>query len=157
MPENFDQTDRSLLVLLQQDATLSLEALAAAVSVSTNTCWRRIKRLEDTGVISGKVTLLDANALGVSQTVFVSIRTNDHSQTWLEQFSKTVCAIPEVVEFYRMAGDVDYFLKIQCSSVADYDRVYKSIISKIEIADVSASFAMEGLKYTTELPLPKQG
>lgn len=151
--ENIDETDRAILKYLQRDSTLSLEALAAAVSTSTNTCWRRVKRLEESGLIKARVALVDGDALGLGQTVFVAVRTRDHSKAWLEKFAKTVAAVPEVTEFYRMAGDVDYLLKITCASVADYDRVYKQLIAKIDIADVSATFAMECIKNTTELPL----
>ncbi len=148
-----DETDRQILRHLQRDATESLESLAATLNVSVNTCWRRVKRLEDSGIITARVALCDPEKLDLGQTVFVAIRTRDHSAPWLAKFTKTISAIPEVVEFYRMAGDVDYLLKIAVSSVADYDRVYKALISKTEIADVSATFAMECLKNTTELPV----
>ncbi len=148
-----DETDRQILRVLQRDATASLESLADKLSVSVNTCWRRVRRLEESGILKARVAICDPDKLDIGQTVFVAVRTRDHSAKWLKDFSKTVSAIPEVVEFYRMAGDVDYLLKIAVSSVADYDRVYKSLISKIEIADVSATFAMECLKNTTELPI----
>lgn len=148
-----DETDRQILRQLQQDATTSLESLAEQLSVSVNTCWRRVRRLEESGVLQARVAICDPDQLGLGQTVFVAIRTRDHSAAWLKSFAKTVTAIPEVVEFYRMAGDVDYLLKIVVGSVGDYDRVYKALISKMEIADVSATFAMECLKNTTELPL----
>ena len=151
--KNIDDTDRKILRLLQSDATLSLDAIAEQLSVSVNTCWRRVKRLEDDGIIQARVAICDPEKLGVGQMVFVAIKTSDHSSAWLEKFAKTVAAIPEVVEFYRMAGEVDYLLKIAVSSVTDYDRVYKSLISKIEVGDVSATFAMECLKNTTELPV----
>lgn len=148
-----DETDRQILRCLQQDATTSLESLADQLSVSVNTCWRRVRRLEEQGVLKGRVAICDPDALGLGQTVFVAIRTRDHSAKWLKSFARTVSEIPEVVEFYRMAGDVDYLIKIIVGSVGDYDRVYKSLISQIEIADVSATFAMECLKNTTELPV----
>ncbi|MFN3211879.1 MAG: Lrp/AsnC family transcriptional regulator [Henriciella sp.] len=148
-----DDTDRSILKILQNDSTVSLETIAEKLSVSVNTCWRRVRRLEEDGIIQARVAICDPEMLGLGQTVFVAIKTNDHSSTWLEKFAKTVTAIPEVIEFYRMAGDVDYLLKIAVQSVADYDRVYKALISKIEVADVSATFAMECLKNTTELPV----
>lgn len=148
-----DETDRAILRVLQKDATTSLETLAETLSLSVNTCWRRIKRLEESAVLRGRIAVCDPDKLGLGQTVFVSIRTNTHSSAWLDKFARTVAAIPEVVEFYRMAGDVDYCLKVVVGSVADYDRVYKTLISKIEIADVSATFAMECLKNTTELPI----
>lgn len=148
-----DETDRQILRQLQRDATTSLESLAEQLSVSVNTCWRRVRRLEQHGVLTGRVALCDPERLGLGQTVFVAIRTNDHSAGWLQSFAETVTGIPEVVEFYRMAGDVDYLLKIVVGSVSDYDRVYKSLIARMEIADVSATFAMECLKNTTELPV----
>jgi len=148
-----DDTDRQILKVLQADSTISLETIAEQLSVSVNTCWRRVRRLEEDGIILSRVAICDPEKLGVGQTVFVAIKTSDHSSAWLKKFDKTVSAIPEVVEFYRMAGDVDYLLKIAVSSVADYDRVYKALISKIEVDDVSATFAMECLKNTTELPV----
>lgn len=150
---NIDDTDRQILKILQTDSTVSLETIAERLSVSVNTCWRRVRRLEEDGIILSRVAICDPEKLGVGQTVFVAIKTNDHSSAWLEKFAKTVTAIPEVVELYRMAGDVDYLLKIVINSVADYDRVYKALISKIEVDDVSATFAMECLKNTTKLPI----
>ena len=148
-----DEKDRQILRELQRDAGVSLESLSEQLSLSVNTCWRRVRRLEDSGVLKARVAICDPDALGLGQTVFVSIKTNDHSAAWLKAFGKTVVRIPEIVEFYRMAGDVDYLLKIVVGSVADYDRVYKQLIQNIEIADVSATFAMECLKNTTELPI----
>lgn len=148
-----DETDRQILRHLQRDATISLETLADLLSVSVNTCWRRVRRLEEQGVLVARVAICDPEPLGLGQTVFVAIRTRDHSAKWLELFTKTVRQIPEVVEFYRMAGDVDYLLKIVVGSVGEYDRVYRSLITQIEIEDVSATFAMECLKNTTEIPL----
>jgi Lrp/AsnC family transcriptional regulator len=151
--ENIDETDRRILRLLQVDSTIPLETIATEVSVSVNTCWRRVKRLQESGIILGRVAICDPEKVGMGQTVFVSVKTNDHSSAWLNKFTQTVQDLPEVIEFYRMAGDVDYLLKIAVSSVTDYDRVYKSMISKIDVADVSATFAMECLKNTTELPI----
>ncbi len=148
-----DDSDRQILTLLQRDSTISLEAIAERLSVSLNTCWRRVRRLEEEGVIKARVAICDPEKLGLGQTIFVSVKTNDHSSAWLKKFGKTVTSIPEVVELYRMAGDVDYLLKIMVSSVSDYDRVYKSLIAKIDVDDVSAAFAMECLKNTTELPV----
>lgn len=150
---NLDDTDRAILKILQVDATESLESIAERLSVSVNTCWRRVRRLEADGIIKARVAICDPEQLGLGQTVFVAIKTRDHSAAWLKRFAATVTAIPEVVEFYRMAGEVDYLLKIAVNSVADYDRVYKLLIAKVEIADVSATFAMECLKNTTELPI----
>nr|WP_290916314.1 Lrp/AsnC family transcriptional regulator [Hyphomonas sp. 34-62-18] len=151
--ENIDDTDRAILRLLQSDGSISLESMADRVSISVNTCWRRVKRLEEAGVLARRVALIDPEKVGLAQTVFVAIRTRDHSAAWLQRFAMAVQSIPEVIEFYRMAGDVDYLLKVQVASVADYDRVYKSLIAKVDLADVSATFAMECLKNTTELPL----
>ena len=151
--ENIDDTDRLILRALQADGTASLESIASVASISVNTCWRRVKRLEEAGILSKRVALVDPDKVGLAQTVFVAIRTRDHSAGWFERFSSAVRAIPEVIEFYRMAGDVDYLLKIQVGSVADYDRVYKALIARVDLADVSATFAMECLKNTTELPL----
>lgn len=153
MSENIDDTDRAILRLLQKDATKSLESISDLVGVSLNTCWRRVQRLEQSGVITGRVALLDADKLGKSLTVFVAVRTNDHSKDWAERFAKAVDAVPEIVEFYRLAGDVDYLLKILAASVADYDRIYQDIISKVGLSDVTASFAMEKMKLTTQVPL----
>ena len=150
---NIDDTDRQILKVLQVDSTISLESIAEQLCVSVNTCWRRVRRLEDDGIILSRVAICDPEKLGVGQTVFVAIKTSDHSSAWLKKFDKTVSAIPEVVEIYRMAGDVDYLLKIAVSTVADYDRVYKALIAKIDVDDVSATFAMECLKNTTELPV----
>jgi Lrp/AsnC family transcriptional regulator len=151
--KNIDDTDRAILKTLQADSTISLEAIADQLNVSVNTCWRRVRRLEEDGIIQARVAICDPEKLGLGQTVFVAIKTNDHSAAWLSKFAKTVTSIPEVVEFYRMAGDVDYLLKVAVRSVADYDRVYKALITKIEVSDVSATFAMECLKNTTELPV----
>ena len=153
MEEKIDDADRILLRALQADGTQSLETLAGRADISTNTCWRRVKRLEDSGVIARRVALIDPEKLGLNQTIFVAIRTRDHSAGWLKRFADAVRTIPEVVEFYRMAGDVDYLLKVQARSVQDYDRVYKALIARVDIADVSATFAMECLKNTTELPV----
>ena len=153
MEEKIDDVDRILLRALQADATQSLESLAGRADISTNTCWRRVKRLEESGLIARRVALIDPDKLGLGQTIFVAIRTRDHSADWLKGFTDAVGTIPEVVEFYRMAGDVDYLLKVQARSVHDYDRVYKALIARVDIADVSATFAMECLKNTTELPV----
>ncbi|PKP81157.1 MAG: transcriptional regulator [Alphaproteobacteria bacterium HGW-Alphaproteobacteria-18] len=151
--EKIDETDRAILRALQADGGASLELIAELASISVNTCWRRVKRLEESGVLAKRVALIDPDKVGLSQTVFVAIRTRDHSAAWLQRFASAVRSIPEVIEFYRMAGDVDYLLKVQVSSVADYDRVYKALIARVDIADVSATFAMECLKNTTELPI----
>lgn len=148
-----DNVDRRILALLQSDATLSIADVAERVGLSQTPCWKRIKRLEADGVITGRVALLDRAKLGVGTTVFVSVRTSQHDEDWLVQFAQAIRAIPEVTEFYRMSGDVDYLLKIVCRDIADYDRIYKEMIRAARLSDVSSSFAMEQIKYTTEVPL----
>jgi Lrp/AsnC family transcriptional regulator len=151
--QKIDDADRRLLDLLQTDSTLSLEVLAQRTAMSANTAWRRIKRLEEDGVITKRVALINPEAVGLSMTVFVAVKTADHSDQWLEGFAKAVSGIPEVVEFYRMSGDTDYLLKLLVESIADYDRVYKKLIRSAKLYDVSSSFAMETIKYTTAVPL----
>jgi Lrp/AsnC family transcriptional regulator len=121
--------------------------------MSPNTVWRRIKRLEDAGIITKRVALINPEAVGLAMTVFVAIKTSDHSDAWLEAFAKAVSTIPEVVEFYRMSGETDYLLKLLVESIADYDRVYRKLIRSAKLNDVSSSFAMETIKYTTAVPL----
>lgn len=153
MSENLHITDIEILRRLQRDASQSLETIAGDIGVSLNTCWRRVQKMEEAGVIERRVALIDNEKIGLPLTVFVSVRTDDHSKAWAKDFSNAVNAMPEIVEFYRLAGDVDYIMKIVVSSVSDYDRVYQRLISKVRLSDVSAGFAMEKLKFTTELPL----
>jgi Lrp/AsnC family transcriptional regulator len=148
-----DEIDRRLLDILQHDAGLSLDDLSARVALSRNACWRRVKRLEDDGVIKARVTLLDASRINVGLTAFIALRTTEHSAKWLDQFSKAVRDLPEIVGVYRMTGDVDYLLQAVIPDVAAYDRLYKRLIGKITLADVSSSFVMEEIKSTTVLPL----
>jgi Lrp/AsnC family transcriptional regulator len=148
-----DGIDRRILAALQSDATVSIADLAERVGLSQTPCWKRIKRLEAAGVIAGRVALLDRTRLGVGTTVFVSVRTSQHDEDWLTGFAEAIRAIPEVTEFYRMSGDVDYLLKIVCRDIADYDRIYKTMIRAARLSDVSSSFAMEQIKYTTQVPL----
>lgn len=148
-----DRVDRALLKHLQADASLSLNALAEAVKLSPTPCWRRIQRMEAAGIIRKRVALLDPAAINVGVTVFVSVKTSQHNSEWLARFAKVIAAIPEVVEVYRMSGDIDYLLRVVVPDIAGYDAVYKKLIKDIELFDVSSSFAMEQLKYTTALPL----
>jgi len=150
---SMDRLDRKILRLLQEDATLAVAEIAKKVGLSTTPCWRRIQKLEEDGVIKRRVALLDPAAINAKVTVFVSIRTNSHSNEWLKRFSEVITEFPEVVEFYRMSGDVDYLLRVVVPDIAAYDAFYKRLIAKIEIRDVSSSFAMEQIKYTTQLPL----
>ncbi|PSH69762.1 ArsR family transcriptional regulator [Phyllobacterium brassicacearum] len=148
-----DRLDRKILRLLQEDATLAVADVAKKVGLSTTPCWRRIQKLEEDGVIQRRVAILDPVRVNTKVTVFVSIRTGSHSNEWLKRFSEVVQEFPEVVEFYRMSGDVDYLLRVVVPDIAAYDVVYKRLITKIDIRDVSSAFAMEQIKYTTELPL----
>jgi Lrp/AsnC family transcriptional regulator len=150
---SMDTLDQKILNLLQEDATLSVAEIGERVGLSTTPCWRRIQNLEKAGIIQGRVTLLDAEKLNVGVTVFVAIRTNQHSLEWLEKFADAVSKLPEVVEFYRMSGDVDYLLRVVVPDIAGYDAVYKRLIAAVELSDVSSSFAMEKIKSTTALPL----
>ncbi len=148
-----DDIDRNILANLQDDATLSLNEIAARVGLSPTPCWRRIQKLEESGVIRARVALLDGAKLNVGVTVFVSIRTNQHNSEWLEKFADSVAAIPEVVEFYRMSGEIDYLLRVVVPNIEAYDAFYQRLIAVIDLSDVSSSFAMEQIKYTTALPL----
>ncbi|MGE0719838.1 MAG: Lrp/AsnC family transcriptional regulator [Alphaproteobacteria bacterium] len=148
-----DEIDMKILALLQEDCALSNAEIAERVGLSATPCWRRIRALEEAGVIRGRVALLDRDKLGVGVTVFVSVRTNQHNPEWLARFAAAVERIPEVVEFYRMAGEVDYLLRIVVPDIAAYDGVYKRLIAAIDLYDVSSAFAMEEIKWTTALPL----
>jgi Lrp/AsnC family transcriptional regulator len=148
-----DRYDHRILQQLQADDDIAAAELAEQIGLSTNACWRRIKRLEESGVIRRRVALLDEHALGLKLTVFVSVKTNEHNDQWLEKFARGIKDIPEVVEFYRMSGDTDYSLKIVAQDIDDYDRVYKKLISVAPMHDVSSSFAMERIKSSTALPL----
>ena len=150
---SLDSIDTQILQLLQNDATRPISEIADSVHLSQNACWRRVKKLEEDGIIRRRVALLDAQKLGLGVTVFVSVRAAEHTEKWLESFTAAVRQIPEVVEFYRMAGEVDYLLKLQVADIAAYDRVYKMLIRSAKLTDVSAAFAMEVMKHTTELPL----
>jgi Lrp/AsnC family transcriptional regulator len=153
-PESrFDRTDKKILALLQEDASLSLQEIASKVNLSPTPCWRRIQRLRSRGVIRRQVAILDPAALNVPITVFVMIKTNQHNVAWLERFARGVAELAEVVEFYRMSGDVDYLLRVVVPDIAGYDVFYKKLIKTAELFDVSSSFAMEQIKYTTALPL----
>ena len=150
-----DAYDLRLLAVLQEDATLSIAELAERIHLSSNACWKRVKRLEAEGVIRKRVALLDAARLGAGVTVFVTVRAAEHSDAWLAEFAAAVRTLPEVVEFYRMSGEVDYLLKIQVADIAAYDRVYKALIRSVRLSNVSSAFAMEEIKHTTAIPLPR--
>ncbi len=148
-----DRTDRKILSILQEDCTVPVAEIARRVGLSTTPCWRRIQKLEEDRVITGRVALLDPAKVNAPVTAFVSIVTSQHSQDWLMRFATVIQEFPEVVEFYRMAGSVDYLLRVVVPDIAAYDAFYKKLISKIDISDVSTTFAMEQIKYTTSLPL----
>ena len=148
-----DDFDKRILACLQKDASLSVMEIAERIGLSSTPCWRRIQNLEKVGVIEGRVALLDPAKLNVGVTVFVALKTNEHSQDWLEKFAGYVDTIDEVVEFYRMSGDIDYMLRVVVPDIAAYDKVYKRLIAIGGLSDVSSSFAMERIKYTTGLPL----
>jgi Lrp/AsnC family transcriptional regulator len=150
----FDAADLRILGVVQEDASLSIGEVAERVHLSQNACWRRIKRLEEDGVILRRVALLNAARLDAGVTVFVTIRAAEHSDAWLAELTALVRRIPEIVEFYRMSGDIDYLLKIKVADIAAYDAVYKRLIHGIRLSDVSSAFAMEELKNTTAVPLP---
>jgi len=148
-----DEIDRKILRLIQEDATIGVAELAEEVGLSPSPCWRRVQRLEESGVIRRRVALLDPERMNLGVTVFVAIRTNQHNAEWAEKFCRAVAEIPEVVEFYRMSGQVDYQLKVVVPDIAAYDGVYKRLIKVADLYDVSSSFAMERIKYTTALPV----
>jgi len=148
-----DKLDKKILEQLQKNGGLTAAELADRIGLSKAPCWRRIKRLEETGIIKQTVALLDARSLNLGTTVFVTLKTGNHSEAWFDKFVKAVRDIPEVTEIHRMSGDVDYLMRIVVPDIDAYDVVYKRLIASVEFQDVSASFALETIKYTTALPL----
>jgi Lrp/AsnC family transcriptional regulator len=148
-----DRIDRKILQILQEDCTVPVAEIGRRVGLSTTPCWRRIQKLEEDGVIQRRVAVLDGTKVNAKVTAFVAITTSQHSEDWLKRFAEIVSQLPEVVEFYRMAGQVDYLLRVVVPDIEAYDQFYKKLIAKIDISDVSTSFAMEQIKYTTALPL----
>lgn len=148
-----DDIDRQILTLLQEDASLPVSEIAARVGLSTTPCWKRIHNLKEEGVIERQVVLCNPDKLQMGTTVFVEVSTNQHNEAWLSSFAKAVQAIPEIVEVYRMSGDVDYLLRVVVQDIKGYDAVYKRLIKACELHDVSSSFAMERIKYSTALPV----
>jgi Lrp/AsnC family transcriptional regulator len=148
-----DEINRKILKILQQDATVPMAVIAERVGLSTTPCWRRIQAMERSGLIQRRVAVLDRKKLNVGVTVFVRLKTSQHNSEWLESFAKSVAGIEEVVEFYRMSGDVDYLLKIVVPDIDTYDSVYKRLIRSANLSDVSSSFAMEEIKHTTAVPV----
>ena len=148
-----DAIDRRILAVLQDDASLSVAEIGHRVGLSSTPCWKRIQKLEADGVIQKRVALVDQDRIGLNISVFVSIETGDHSQEWLDRFAKTVTAMPEVMEFYRMAGDVDYMLRVVVPDIQGYDTFYKRLIAAVPLKNVTSRFAMEKIKSTTALPI----
>ena len=151
--EKMDSFDRNILRILQQDCTAPVSEVAAQVGLSTTPCWRRIQAMEKSGIITKRVALADPEKLNVGLSIFVMIKTNQHNPSWLADFAKIAVDFPEIVEFYRMSGDVDYLLKVVVPDMKAYDNFYKQLITKADFSDISSSFAMEEIKYTTALPV----
>ena len=149
-----DAVDRKILAVVQEDASLSVAEIGQRVGLSSTPCWKRLQKLEAEGVITRRVAIIDPDKVGLGITVFVSIETGDHSQDWLRKFADVVGAMPEVMEFYRMAGDVDYMLRVVVPDIAGYDAFYKRLIAAVPLKNVTSRFAMEKIKATTVLPIP---
>ena len=150
-----DSIDRKLLSLLQDDASMPLQDIAARVGLSVNPCWRRIKRMESEGIIRARVAVLDPEKVGLNVTVFVRIKIREHTSEWVKRFAAAIRSIAEIAECHRMGGDVDYMLKVIVADIAGYDRVYKQLITRVPgLAEVSALFSMERIKYTTKIEPP---
>ena len=149
-----DTIDRKILTVLQENAALSVAEIGERVGLSSTPCWKRIQRLEADGIIKGKVALVDQNKIGLGLSVFVSVESGDHSDAWLKTFAEVVSAMPEVMEFYRMAGDVDYMLRVVVADMQSYDLFYKKLIGAVALKNVTSRFAMEKIKSVTALPVP---
>ncbi|AEE22816.1 transcriptional regulator, AsnC family [Glaciecola sp. 4H-3-7+YE-5] len=148
-----DRLDKEILRLLQDDATLSVNDIAERIGLSTTPCWRRIQNLEKQGVIKKRVALLDAEKLNLGMTVFVQIKAGQHDIDWLSQFAEHAAGIEQIVEFYRMSGEYDYMLKVVVADMKAFDIFYKKLVGGIQLSDVTSSFAMEQIKYTTALAI----
>jgi Lrp/AsnC family transcriptional regulator len=148
-----DRLDRMILTILQEDATVPVAEIGRRVGLSTTPCWRRIQKMEEDGVIKNRVAVLNAAKVNAKVTVFVFITTNQHNDDWLTRFSRVIGEFPEVVEFYRMSGQIDYLLKVVVPDIDAYDAFYKKLVAKVDITDVSSAFAMETIKNETALPL----
>lgn len=151
--EKLDHLDRRILTILQADAALSLEELGDRIGLSRNAVWRRVKALEESGVIRARVALLDPDKLGLGLTVFMMIKADRHTPDWLDRFTQATRDMPQILGAYRMTGDLDYLIRARVADVKAYDRLYKDLIARVELHDVSASFVMEETKDTTALPV----
>ncbi|MEP1124824.1 MAG: Lrp/AsnC family transcriptional regulator [Ilumatobacter sp.] len=148
-----DEVDRDIVRLLQVDGSLTARELGDAVGLTPTPCWRRVRALEESGVITGRVALVDPAAVNLDVTALVSIRTNDHTSRWVETFQSAIDQLPEIVEAYRTSGDIDYLLKVLVPSITEFDRFYKRLIDAVDLYDVRTTFVMEEMKHTTALPL----
>jgi Lrp/AsnC family transcriptional regulator len=152
-----DRIDRQILGLLQADAAQPIQQIAEQVGLSVNPCWRRIRQMEAAGVIQGRVALVNPEKVGLGLTVYVRVKTREHSADWARKLNEVIAAMPEILECHRIGGDVDYLLKVVVADMADYDRTYKELIDRLpSLADVSALFSMERLKSATALPIPAE-
>jgi Lrp/AsnC family transcriptional regulator len=152
-----DKIDRQILALLQEDASVSIQRVAEQVGLSVNPCWRRIRQMEQAGVIEGRVALVNPEKVGLGLTVYVRVKTREHSADWARTLNEVIAAMPEILECHRIGGDVDYLLKVVVENMAGYDRTYKELIGRLpSLADVSALFSMERLKSATALPIPAE-
>lgn len=151
--QKLDELDKKILRELQSDASTPIEELGDRIGLSRNACWRRIKLLEENGVIQKRVAIASPEALGLGLQVFIAVRTDDHHQGWLDRFSRAVKDIPEITGAYRMSGELDYLIRARISDIKDYDALYQRLIRKVQMSDVSASFVMEEIKETTALPV----
>ena len=148
-----DRKDKAILEALQRDARLTVADLAVEVGLSKSACWRRIQALEEAGVIGAQVTLLDQTKIGLDLTVYSAIRTHEHTADWFDRFHQMVTTMPNVMEVHRLSGDIDYLIRAVVPDMRSYDEMYKEMIARVDLYDVSSSFSMETIKYTTALPL----
>lgn len=148
-----DKKDRDILRMIQSDAGLSMSDVAEQTALSKTAVWRRVRDLEQRGVIKARVSVLDPEALGFSLMIFAFVRTNQHSDTWFSKFELAVDSIPEILEFHRTSGDIDYLLRVVARDMRHYDEIYKRLIRKVDFADISSTFVMETFKSGTALPI----
>lgn len=150
---NLDAVDRSILNQLQRDASVSMDRLAKVVGLSKTAAWNRVQRLQNEGVITKQVVVLDAEKIGLNETFFIAIKTNQHNEQWLLSFNAVINRFPEIVEAHRLSGDTDYLIKVQVASTREFDNLYKKIVSSVDLYSVTSSLSMEVLKQNTALPL----
>ena len=151
--DKLDELDRKILNALQADAAISLDQLGETIGLSRNACWRRVKVMETSGVITKRVALIDPIKVDLGLMVFMQVRTNSHDPKWQLDFSNATNAISGILSVYRMTGDLDYLIRARVSDMADYDRLYQQLITRLPIADIAASFVMEEIKDSTALTL----